>query len=564
MNPEPLELWISSMNGEKSNRLHIGGGYSTSGSFDAELQGLLTRRARLLFRVGVVASVTIFTAALLLGVRPTITELDHLHAPLYLISISIWISGLVFVSTGRRTTAQLQGAAFYAIAMSFLFLLPAFALLFPVREPFLPIALMLFVYAAFIPCKIGQTWLAGLALVTVVASQTLVPMLVPAVSDYWANQPEGLRFTEAVWTIVGTTLLAGVSIMVSRNLYSLQRTAHRAKRLGNYLIERKLGKGGMGEVFVARHSMICRPTAVKVLTTGNGDQPVALARFEREVQLSASLTHPNTITIFDFGRTAENTFYYAMEYLTGLDLQRLVERHGQLPADRVVYLLKQALGSLAEAHERGIVHRDIKPSNLFVTQRGGLYDFVKVLDFGLAREIKQVEGSELTKTGMVFGTPRYIAPESVYGSSAVDARSDVYNLGGVAYWMLTGKPLFAGSSSLDLIIDHVKTIPAPPRELSELPIPDELDRIVMRCLEKDPNDRYQSVLELCAALEAVPLDSEWDQTRAREWWELHAPELIRVSTCHCGGVGCEHCRDEGAEPVAEEDVADAVEIAVEV
>jgi serine/threonine-protein kinase len=552
------------MNGDQSNQLHIGGGYSTSGSFDEELRGLLSRRAKLVFRVGVVTSLTVFALTLVVGFRPTIEELGHLHLAPYLLSGTVWISGLIYVSTGNRTTGQLQGAALYAIALTLLFLMPAFALLFPDKEPFLPIALMLFVYAAFIPCKIGQTWLAGLAVVTVVASQTLIPGLVPAVSAYWASQPEGLRLTEAAWTIVGTTLLAGVSVLVSRNLYSLQRTAHRAKRLGNYLIERRLGKGGMGEVFVARHSMICRPTAVKVLTTGNGDQPVALARFEREVQLSASLTHPNTITIFDFGRTAENTFYYAMEYLAGLDLQRLVERHGQLPADRAIYLLKQALGSLAEAHERGIVHRDIKPSNLFVTHRGGLYDFVKVLDFGLAREITQVEGSELTKTGMLFGTPRYIAPESVYGSTAVDARSDLYNVGGVAYWMLTGKPLFAGSSSLDLIIDHVNTIPAPPRELSELPIPDELDRIVMQCLEKDPNDRFQSVLELCAALEAVPLDSEWDQPRAREWWELHAPELIRVSSCHCGGVGCEHCGGEGAEKAADEEAAEAVEIAVEV
>jgi serine/threonine-protein kinase len=261
------------------------------------------------------------------------------------------------------------------------------------------------------------------------------------------------------------------------------------------------------------------------------DHPAAVARFVREVRLSASLTHPNTITIFDFGRTAGDTFYYAMEYLEGLDLQRLVDRFGPMPADRVVYILSQICGSLAEAHARGIVHRDIKPSNIFITHRGGLYDFVKVLDFGLAREVKGASDSGLTKTGMVFGTPRYIAPESVYGANKADARSDLYNLGGVAYWMLTGTHLFGGSSSLDLIIDHVKTIPQHPKEVSELPIPDELDALVMKCLEKDPADRFQTAEALKEALLAAPLPERWSQTRARDWWAPHAPEAFEAAAC---------------------------------
>ncbi|MDH3731909.1 MAG: serine/threonine protein kinase [Gemmatimonadota bacterium] len=498
-------------------------------SFDREMAPVTWERTRLIFIVGLIASAIVFLFNRLYDMLPVTPGMTAWQSPLHLVHPLSFAVGLLIVHHGERTLNKVQGTAFLVVALNLLVVMPAVTVFYPLREPFLPVALLLFVTAAFLPCRMAQVWLAVGAVLVSAVSEFILPALVPAVGDYWVAQGARTAFFEHLWRVTGVALLAGVSVLVSRTLYRLQRSAHQAKRLGNYLIEKELGAGGMGQVFVARHALICRPTAVKVLTNLDGDPSAGIARFEREVQLSASLTHPNTITIFDFGRTSDDTFYYAMEYLEGLDLQRIVEQFGPLPAERVVYLLRQMCGSLGEAHQRGIIHRDIKPSNIFVTQRGGLQDFVKVLDFGLARRVSGAQDSGVTKTGMVFGTPRYIAPESVAGQQKSDARSDLYNVGGVAYWMLTGRPLFAGSSSIDLIIDHVKTIPDRPSQVSEVPIPAELDEIVMKLLEKDPEDRFQTAEELAAALHRVPLEAPWSQERARDWWELHAPEVSVVS-----------------------------------
>ncbi|MGH7541594.1 MAG: serine/threonine-protein kinase [Gemmatimonadota bacterium] len=509
--------------------LSRGYGTTTGGSFDREMAGILWRRTRLIFWSGLVASGIVFAMNRLYGIEPIPSALVPWRGFLHLLHPLSFAAGLAAVHLGERDLDRTQRVAFWVVLFNILLVIPNVAAFYPPREAFLPVGLLLFVHAAFVPHRNTQAWLAGSAVAMTGVALWVLPLVVPELATYWESIGSRAAFFERAWQVVGIGMIAGVSIMVSRNLYALQRSAHRAKRLGNYLIEKELGEGGMGRVYVARHALICRPTAVKVMSDESADGNVALARFEREVRLSASLTHPNTITIFDFGRTSDNTFYYAMEYLDGLDLQRMVERFGPLLAERVVYLLRQVCGSLAEAHARGIVHRDIKPSNIFVTQRGGLYDFVKVLDFGLAREQQGADETSLTKTGMVFGTPRYIAPESVYGAHNADARSDVYNVGGVAYWMLTGRPLFAGSSSLDLIIDHVKTVPARPGEVSELPIPKELDDVVMRCLEKEPSRRFASATALDEALRAVPLEERWSQARAREWWTLHAPEALRAA-----------------------------------
>lgn len=509
---------------------------STGSSFDREMAGVMWERTRLIFWIGLFASMVFWIMNRLWGLEPVETSLAWLQPPLHLFHPLSFAIGLVVVHSGERTLGKVQGTAFLVIALNLLVVIPTIALFYPAKDAFLPVGLMLFTTAAFLPCKEAQVSLAALAVALSVLAQTAIPAVAPDVGAYWATLPDRVATFERAWRVVGVVLIAGVSILVSRNLYSLHRSAHRARRLGNYLIEKELGRGGMGQVFVARHALICRPTAVKVLEPQDGDPQTGLARFEREVQLSASLTHPNTITIFDFGRTADNTFYYAMEYLEGLDLQRLVDQFGPLPAERVVYVLRQALGSLGEAHRRGIIHRDVKPSNIFLTQRGGLHDFVKVLDFGLARKIEGATESGLTKTGMVFGTPRYIAPESVYGQQRTDARSDLYNLGAVAYWLLTGRPLFEGSSSLDLIIDHVKTVPARPSSVTELEVPPELDALVMRCLEKEPGDRYQTAEALLADLQEVPLATPWTQDRAREWWELHGADLAVLSDATDGAV----------------------------
>lgn len=325
-------------------------------------------------------------------------------------------------------------------------------------------------------------------------------------------------------------LLGAASVVISRaSSWGLGSRADR--QLGNYILEREVGSGGMGKVYVARHALLRRPTALKVLRPEEDHSGESIARFEREVQLSSSLSHPNTISIYDYGWAEDRTFFYAMEFLDGLDLQRLVEKFGPVPAARVAYILKQVCGSLGEAHALSIVHRDIKPSNIFLTNRGGLYDFVKVLDFGLAKQIKKRDPqlTDLTNTGTVMGTPRYMAPETIYGAEKVDHRADIYNLGAVAYFMVAGQPIFAKSSNVEVLVEQVKTMPELPSKISEATIPSELEAIIMKCLQKRPDDRYASVNDLKKALDQTGLDADWSLAEAKAWWELHSPEPLKTS-----------------------------------
>jgi tRNA A-37 threonylcarbamoyl transferase component Bud32 len=498
---------------------------STGSSFEEEMHGLVFRRVRLLFAIGTAVSLTLYVVdQIALPYQPFVSPIEAWRTELWLLHGITYAAALLAVLFGRLGSSRLLMLAMGVTAFNIVLLISGLALLEPGREPHLGTSLLLFTFAAFIPCRISQVWLAVIASVVVPVAYGLTNVFVPEISAFWADRGGPVAQGSALgWNTAGTLIIAAVSVAVSRSLYTLRRTAMKAERLGNYVIDRELGVGGMGQVYVAHHALMRRPTAVKVIRSDQADQHGALQRFEQEVQLSSGLTHPNTITIYDYGRTPDDTFYYAMEYLAGMDLQDLVERYGPLPAPRVAYILRQALGSLAEAHSRGIIHRDIKPSNIFLTQRGGLFDFVKVLDFGLAKQIVEEGAAELTKTGMLFGTPRYIAPETVYGTEKADHRSDLYNLGGVAYWMLTGQPPFATENSVELIVDHVKTVPAPPSDLSEVPLPPELDALVMRLLEKKPEDRFRSAGEVEAALEDVDFPDHWSQASARAWWELHAP-----------------------------------------
>ncbi len=498
---------------------------STGSSFQEELHGLIFRRVRLLFAIGTASALLLFVVDnFAVPYRAFVSPIEAWRTELWLLHGVSYAVALLIVLFGRLSSSWLLGLAMWVTVFNLVLLYAGLALLEPGREPHLGTSLLLFTFAAFIPCRIAQAWLSGIAAVAVPLIYGATYALVPEVSAFWADRGGPVAQGSALaFNTAGTLIIAVVSLAVSRTLYKMRTTAMKAERLGNYIIDRELGVGGMGQVYVAHHALMRRPTAVKVIRGDQVDQHGALQRFEQEVQLSAGLTHPNTITIFDYGRTPDDTFYYAMEYLAGMDLQDLVERFGPLPAPRVAFILRQALGSLAEAHSRGIIHRDIKPSNIFLTQRGGLFDFVKVLDFGLAKQIVAEGAAELTKTGMLFGTPRYIAPETVYGTEKADHRSDLYNLGGVAYWMLTGQPPFPTENSVELIVDHVKTVPAPPSELSEVPMPPELDALVMRLLEKKPEDRFRSAGEVEAALEDVEFPDHWSQASARAWWELHAP-----------------------------------------
>jgi tRNA A-37 threonylcarbamoyl transferase component Bud32 len=307
-------------------------------------------------------------------------------------------------------------------------------------------------------------------------------------------------------------------LFIARQQRALQTATLAARRLGQYALEEKIGAGGMGTVYKARHALLRRPTAVKLLDLDKMSED-AVARFQREVQLTSGLTHPNTVAVFDYGRTAEGIFYYAMEYLEGVNLDDLVKRFGPLPEARLVYLLRQVCGSLAEAHAATLVHRDVKPANIFLTCRGGMYDFVKVLDFGLAKALGGPDRANVTSPNALMGTPLYLSPEAVNRPEGVDARSDVYAVGAVGYFLLTGSPLFTGESVMEICMKHVKEAPEPPSARLRRPVSPDLEALLLRCLAKTPSDRPRDAGELLRELETCAVEGTWTLRDAVGWWK---------------------------------------------
>jgi serine/threonine protein kinase len=327
----------------------------------------------------------------------------------------------------------------------------------------------------------------------------------------------------------GAFMSALLVMFINKVVYSLGREVADAKRLGAYTLVEKLGQGGMGEVWRAEHRALIRPAAVKLLRreTSAGmtreDLEATNLRFQREVQATALLTSPHTIAVYDFGSTSDHTLYYVMELLHGLDAERLVDAHGPLPAERVVYLLRQACESLSDAHASNLIHRDIKPANLYLCAIGRKVDFIKVLDFGLVRDL--ASDVRLTGAGFVPGTPAYVAPETA-AKNVVDARSDIYALGCVAYWMLTGRLVFEAQTAAGMMAAHIRDQAPPPSRRTELAVPPELDDLVLACLAKEPSDRPQTAQELRERLDAIPFAERWNQDRARAWWNTHAPDVL--------------------------------------
>jgi CHASE1-domain containing sensor protein len=324
------------------------------------------------------------------------------------------------------------------------------------------------------------------------------------------------------WSILVAGLvmsgLLAATLSGSLKIYRLQREVHAALKLGQYTLLEKLGEGGMGVVYRARHGMLRRDTAVKLLPPGKR-AAADIARFEREVQLTSQLTHPNTIAIYDYGRTPEGIFYYAMEYIDGVTLEDLVTEDGPLPAPRVVHALVQIAGALAEAHSRAIVHRDVKPSNLMLTERGGIPDFVTILDFGLVKPVAANDSLSLTRGSPLLGTPLYLSPEAIL-TGVVDGRSDIYALGAVAYFLLTGKNVFEGSTIVEICSQHVSEAPIPPSRRAGISIPPSLERVVLRCLAKAPEDRFPSSSALLDELRQIEAElGPFDAAEARRWWQ---------------------------------------------
>jgi serine/threonine-protein kinase len=324
-------------------------------------------------------------------------------------------------------------------------------------------------------------------------------------------------------------VVAAWTPFISTRMYQMQKELSRATELGSYHLEALIGKGGMGEVWRASHRLLRRPAAVKVVrpeilsNTGEAKLLHTRQRFEQEAQAIASLRSPHTISLYDFGSSDDGSLYYAMELLEGMDADTLVERYGPLPAARVISILLQVCDSLEEAHEAGMVHRDVKPTNLFLCRLGKQADFVKLLDFGLVKEIVASGRTQLTMVGETSGTPAFMSPEQVRGELDVDFRADIYALGCVAYFLLTGELVFNELTAMGAALAHVEKTPVPPSYRSELPIPESLERVVLACLQKDRERRPATIGELRRRLEAIDDAGKWTRADANEWWGGHQP-----------------------------------------
>lgn len=362
---------------------------------------------------------------------------------------------------------------------------------------------MVIARAVLVPSRAGWTALVG--------SVAAVPALVLSALAEGPGEPPMRVAYAFTWLLIAIV----TSTFASRVIYGLRRRVREATRLGRYTLVEKLGSGGMGVVYRAEHAMLRRPTAVKLLDLAEVGER-GLARFEREVQLTAQLTHPNTIAIYDYGRTPDGVFYYAMELVDGLDLEALVRSHGPQPPARVAELLRQACGSLAEAHEAGLVHRDIKPSNLVVSRRVGQGDVLKVLDFGLVKDVRSRDDDGASTTDAIVGTPLYLSPEAISAPDEVGPASDLYALGAVAYWLLTGRPVFEATTIVELCAAHLSERPLAPSARGAA-VPPALEALVLACLAKRPADRPASAAALASALAACEAGT-WSRGEAEAWW----------------------------------------------
>ena len=374
-----------------------------------------------------------------------------------------------------------------------------------IHSPYNPGGLVILAVLGFSPLP-WQRILPVAAACTLVYPLVLVGYAVRDPVQHAAMHAPGALVPLAVNTLLGV-LVAGLASIGASLSWSLRQQVFESRSIGRYQLRRRLGAGGMGEVWAAWHKGLHREVAVKILRAP-GDPAQAAARFEREVRAMTELTHPNTVRVFDYGVTDDGIHYYAMELLAGENLVELVEREGPLPPERALYLAAQAARALAEAHGRGLVHRDVKPENLFVTNAGGERDFVKVLDFGIVRREAEAENAHLTKTGAIAGTPAYLAPEVVRGQPAT-ARADVYALGGVLYFLLTGRHVFEGESAVALLLAQLNEPVAPPSAVRGSPVPADLEALVLRCLDKSPDERPADAFQLAEALAGCSVAGHW-------------------------------------------------------
>ena len=448
----------------------------------------------------------------------------RLEGPDAIAALSVLVSLVVFFyarSTDREPTSILNlGLAymvFTALALGLTFHWAPMSASQSISPTISWIGAVVLMFAAMVPNTPAKTFLAG------VVSVSMSPIAM------WIARARGLWNFESPFDALlmhyPDYLLLGVAVVISHVVTGLGREVAKARAMGSYQLGELLGRGGMGEVYHARHRMLARPAAIKLIRPEviGGNDPaaaeLAAARFRREAETAASLRSPHTVELYDFGVTDDQTLYFVMELLEGLTLESLVRRHGALPAGRVVHILRQVCASLEEAHVRGLVHRDIKPANIHVGRLGLVYDFVKVLDFGLVKPIAggSIEHSLATQGGLVIGTPGYMAPEMAF-SATVDGRADLYSLGCVAYYLLTGRHVFEGDTAMQVFAQHLQGVPTPPSQRGPYAVPPALEQIVLSCLAKTPEDRPQSAANLDRQLAAIDVEP-WTDTHARQWWE---------------------------------------------
>lgn len=449
----------------------------------------------------------------------------ELIATSLLLGIGYWLHRRQGMSAQRLRGCELL---IFGVPTLFLAILHYLEIIFIAQDfsliPQMPMSgwlILMFTYAIFVP----RTWRVVLGVCTLIA---LCPILATIVAMARNEDVMGMisydpsSTIEMILALIATIFACASSV---RMITFLRRRADEAKELGRYRLKEKIGSGGMGDVYMAEHRLMKRPCAIKVIRPEKSADPKAIARFEREVRSTAKLTHWNNVSIFDYGRTSDGKFYYVMEYLTGLSLQELIKRRGPLTPGRAVFLLKQVCNALMEAHGIGLIHRDIKPANLMVTELGGAYDIVKLLDFGLAKPVEATssvsEETELTVAGSLTGSPLYMSPEQAMGEALPDQRSDIYALGGVAFFMLTGRPPFESGPTLKVLLAHAHEQPVAPSKVmgSSNGFPSsELDAFVLKCLKKSPDLRFQSAHECLQALEELPEADHWNSRKAEEWW----------------------------------------------
>lgn len=508
--------------------------------FSNEINLVLASRLKIASLILATTYLIFFVKALIFGANQ-LDQVEFLARSAHL--LALFISGFVAWRLCMNCTHIVSHLRFAELAIfgvsALLFLIVTYGVivdsaakgfLYPVETPWL---ILIFIYALFIPnsWQRALTMMAPLALAPV-AVMGLASIFSPSVREVVSHpQYRGVLLQ----TAMGMTLALVVATWGVRTIRSLRSAAFQAKQLGQYRLKQLLGRGGMGEVHLAEHKLLKRPCAIKLIRPEMAGRADTLKRFEREVQATAQLTHWNTVEIYDYGMAEDGTFYYVMEYLPGLNLDQIVRQNGPMPESRVVHLLKQTCDALSEAHAKGLVHRDIKPANIFAAKRGGTYDVAKLLDFGLVRSEDMEFDSKLTQVGKITGSPLYMSPEQASGDEA-DARSDVYALGCVAYYLLTGEPPFQESKPMKLILAHVQQQPRSLRSIQSS-ISEEMEAIVLKCLEKNPDNRYQSIDDLRDAFVSTAANGQWKRTDATNWWECFGcPKKRKMDDCVMRGV----------------------------